>query len=241
MKNVRTLFWRTALRDLERGRATTAPAATGVREERLRALATLGSAEDGALALSAWRGRSGRRYVVAAHPLAGAEVDECDGAVLLAVVRDAEGVARIVATATGEGLPDEARRRAWLARAARRGAAELHVHRLAETAAARRAVRADLGTAVAPPRGESRDARGRRGGGRTMQDRAGGTGADAPRRTARAADARGPACGPDGSGRHPALRADALERRREAGEMRVAHADLDEMGVGRDDVVGVHA
>jgi|GEM_PF-1371051 len=243
MKNVRTLFWRTALRDLRSGSAASAMAATAVREERLRAVATLGAAEDGALALSSWRGRSGRRYVVAAHPLARVDAGDCDGAVLLAVARDGggEGTARIVATATGDGLPDEARRRAWLARAARLGAGELHVHRLAETAADRRAVRADLGTAAAPPREDGRDARDRRGAGRKAQDRASGASTDAPRKTARAGASRGPACGPEASGRHPGARADALQRRGEAGEMRVAHADLDEMGVGRDDVVGVHA
>ena len=188
MKNVRTLFWRTALRDLRSGSAASAMAATAVREERLRAVATLGAAEDGALALSSWRGRSGRRYVVAAHPLARVDAGDCDGAVLLAVARDGggEGTARIVATATGDGLPDEARRRAWLARAARLGAGELHVHRLAETAADRRAVRADLGTAAAPPREDGRDARDRRGAGRKAQDRASGASTDAPRKTARA-------------------------------------------------------
>lgn len=267
MKNVRTLFWRNALRHLRGGRPVPAPVAPAIREERLRAVATLGATEDGALALSAWRGRSGRRYVVAAHPLARADAGDCDGAVLLAVVRNAEGVARIVATATGDGLPDEARRRAWLARAARRGAQELHVHRLAETPVERRAVRSDLGALPPEPGGDRRDARGRRGaGGCSALDRGPAEGADAPRRSARGgvssrggfssrggsasrrgfssrggSSSRGPGVVADASGRHPGARADALERRREAGEMRVAHADLDEMSVGRDDVFGVHA
>ncbi|WP_349369562.1 hypothetical protein [Salinarimonas sp.] len=138
MRNKRTLFWRTALRDLRGPRPE--PAAGDVREARLRATAGV----EAGLALTSWRGRSGRRYVAAVQALPEAEVADWDGAVVLAVVREPDGAARLVATACGDA--PEARRRAWLAGAARRGASEIHVHRLAETPAARLAARADLAT-----------------------------------------------------------------------------------------------
>jgi hypothetical protein len=100
----------------------------GVREEPLRAASAL----RGALGLTSWRGRSGRRYVVGVHPLTEAEALAVSDAVLVAVRRDPDGAARVVdAAAAGPALrPRE--RRAWAARARSRGATEMHVHRLAE-------------------------------------------------------------------------------------------------------------
>jgi hypothetical protein len=140
MRNTRTLFWRTALRDLRASRPEPSAGVGEVREERLRAMAGV----EGGFALSSWRGRSGRRYVVAIRDLAEADPADWDGAVVLAAARGADGAARLVATLCGDA--PEARRRAWLGGVARRGADELHVHRLAETVAERRAVRADLAT-----------------------------------------------------------------------------------------------
>lgn len=100
----RTLSWSSALRDLKSDRASR-PA---VREERLRS------------GLSAWRGRSGRRYVVGVHPVT---AEDHAPAVVLAVARDAAGIARIVTLSE---------------------ATELHVHRLAETDEARAAMVEDL-------------------------------------------------------------------------------------------------
>lgn len=83
-------------------------------------------------ALSAWRGRSGRRYVVGVHELAEPDLAEVDEAVVIAVRRDEAGIAQAVSiAATGKG-PRERLHRNWLARARQEGATEMHVHRLAE-------------------------------------------------------------------------------------------------------------
>ncbi len=77
----------------------------------------------------AWRGRSGRRYVVSVYrPEA---VPAHDGAVLIAVRRDAGGVRRIVGVGIEGTVPACA-------------PDEIHVHLLAGTAIARAAVAADL-------------------------------------------------------------------------------------------------
>lgn len=111
-----------------------------MREERLRATAGL----RGTLRLSSWRGRSGRRYVVGVHLLSDADLSEVTRAVLIAVCRDREGIARVVDAAAAGDESDERARRAWIARARSRGATEMHVHRLAESAPERRAIIADL-------------------------------------------------------------------------------------------------
>ena len=77
----------------------------------------------------AWRGRSGRRYVVSVYrPEA---VPTLDGAVLIAVRRDAGGFRRIVGIGIQGALPAGS-------------ADEIHVHLLAGTDLARAAVAADL-------------------------------------------------------------------------------------------------
>lgn len=109
-------------------------------EEGLRATAGV----RGAVTLSSWRGRSGRRYVVGIHPLTEKEVLDVADAVLIAVRRGPEGEARVVDTVAagpksrGRGRPD------WLARVRDLGATELHVHRLADGDGGRRAAAEDL-------------------------------------------------------------------------------------------------
>lgn len=148
MQNIRRIAWGTALRAVRPERAP----AGGVREEPLRAAAALG----GALELSSWRGRSGRRYVVGVHALSEAELFDVTEAVALAVRRQGEAAAEIVAIAdAGPGFRPKARR-AWLAQARAAGATELHVHRLAEGAPARAAVAADL-AAEAPAQDPAQD------------------------------------------------------------------------------------
>ncbi|MEE7455337.1 hypothetical protein MPAR168_16035 [Methylorubrum populi] len=94
--------------------------------------------------LSAWRGRSGRRYVVGVHDLVEAELAEIGEAVVIAVRRDEAGIAEAVAiAAVGRGARERLHRN-WLARARQSGATEMHVHRLAESEEARRAVVTDL-------------------------------------------------------------------------------------------------
>lgn len=110
-----------------------------MREERLRTTAGLRGSP--ALALSAWRGASGRRYVVGVHPAEGFGVEEAAEAVCIAVERDKNGIARLISVGSGMGDADAEH---WLRQARKAGATEIHVHRLAEGPAERGAVAADL-------------------------------------------------------------------------------------------------
>jgi hypothetical protein len=125
------------MRDLRGERSRRA----GVREERLRAAAGLRQA---ALPLSAWRGRSGRRYIVGVHSLDARETLEITDAVILAIRRDQEGVAHVIDVATAGSRPVEQARARWMAAVREQGATEMHVHRLAEDDEERRAIVADL-------------------------------------------------------------------------------------------------
>lgn len=111
-----------------------------MREERLRATAGLRSSP----ALSSWRGRSGRRYIVGMHPLVASEVMDVTDAVILAVKRDANGDARVIGVATAGGPFETEARMRWLSKAEGLGATEMHVHRLAYNDRERRAVIDDL-------------------------------------------------------------------------------------------------
>lgn len=129
------------LADLRADRITPKP----IREERLRTMAGLRGSP--ALALSAWRGRSGRRYVVGVHGLTVEAAEEALPAVLVAVRRNDAGLAVLLDLYSGEAEAADVRE--WVARAAGQGATELHVHRLAEGAGERAAVVADLTAPVA--------------------------------------------------------------------------------------------
>ncbi len=89
----------------------------------------------------AWRGRSGRRYVVSVYP-AGAAPDYSE-AVVIAVRR--VGSLRVI-LAVGAVEPGGAPAAVLAA-----GADELHFHLMAPDAQARAAVAADLGEALATP------------------------------------------------------------------------------------------
>ncbi|MCJ2072343.1 hypothetical protein MKK75_26725 [Methylobacterium sp. J-030] len=138
MANRRALSWSAALRDLKDDRTRR----QDVREERLKTNAGLRGAP--ALPLSAWRGRSGRRYVVGVHPAGGFDLDEMAQAVVIAVRRDESGVAEMVSVATSKESPRDHLRRTWLDRVRHVGATEMHVHRLADTEAERTAIANDL-------------------------------------------------------------------------------------------------
>ncbi|HYF54060.1 MAG TPA: hypothetical protein VEA41_07365 [Salinarimonas sp.] len=112
----------------------------GVREERLRATAGLTPPPP----LSAWRGRSGRRYVVGVQALAEAEIREVREAVIIAVRREGDGTARVVDVTAAGALPRERLAAAWIRAVQACGATEMHVHRLAQDEAERLAVIADL-------------------------------------------------------------------------------------------------
>jgi hypothetical protein len=137
MLNRRTIAWSSAMRSLRHQPAARA----AIREERLRAAAAL---REGSLPLSAWRGRSGRRYVVGVHPLDDAALDEAADAVVLAVAREPDGGGRLVRAASVEADVGAGFGKGWIADARARGATELHVHRLVDDAAERRAVVADV-------------------------------------------------------------------------------------------------
>jgi hypothetical protein len=105
-----------------------------------------------AVVLSSWRGLSGRRYVVSRRPwlrqpAPGDEQASCEplpeAAVMLAVHRDGLDRATLLGVMASEPEDGDCVL-AWFAAMTMRGARELHVHLLAEDAAARRAVCADL-------------------------------------------------------------------------------------------------
>ncbi|MCJ2102438.1 hypothetical protein [Methylobacterium sp. E-046] len=124
----RRLAWGAAL-DRARGDRTVR---NPIREERLRAT------RSPTVGLSAWRGRSGRRYVVAVYTLEQAEAGDAPGAVFLGVRRGDEGVARIV----GAGWAGTMAEAEALARAD--GATEIHAHTLADSDEEREAIVEDL-------------------------------------------------------------------------------------------------
>jgi hypothetical protein len=136
MANKRTISWNAAMRDLRNDRMRRA----GVREERLRATAGLRSTST----LSSWRGHSGRRYIVGVHALALTELLDVTDAVLLAVRRDETGQSHVVDIAMAGPQPSEETRIRWMARVESLGASELHIHRLADSDAQRRAILEDL-------------------------------------------------------------------------------------------------
>lgn len=142
MSNRRKLSWLTSMRDMRHDRITRAM----VREERLRATAGLREQP----ALTSWRGKSGRRYVVGVHPASEPDIAELTDAVLIAVHRAGDGTAEVLDVAAPGGLSSHRERMRWLTRMRSRGATELHVHRLAESEAERRAVVADLAVGASP-------------------------------------------------------------------------------------------
>ncbi|MCJ2117682.1 hypothetical protein MKK65_14090 [Methylobacterium sp. J-001] len=133
----RNISWAAPLRELKSDRTVR----SAVREERLRTSAGLRGVCF--ISMSAWRGSSSRRYVVVIQPLETVDLVADDAAVVLAVVRNAQGQASIVAArACDAGDPGFL---GWLAACATLGARELHAYRLAGTRAERAAIAADLG------------------------------------------------------------------------------------------------
>lgn len=103
-------------------------------------LRSLAGAELPGRRFTAWRGRSGRRYVASVFAVADDHALGFRDAVLLAV----SGDRRILAARDGGG-PDTAEAlERWRQAAAAAGAGEIHVHLLAEDAPSRRAALRDL-------------------------------------------------------------------------------------------------
>ena len=133
----RSISWAAALRDLKSDRTVR----SAVREERLRTSTGLRGAC--LLPMSAWRGSSSRRYVVVIQPLDTVDLVADDPAVVLAIARDAQGQASIVAVRACD--PGDPGFLGWLAACATLGARELHAYRLAGSRAERHAIASDLG------------------------------------------------------------------------------------------------
>lgn len=95
------------------------------------------------LPLRAWRGKSGKRYVVSVYSLDEIEPDYA-GALLLAVTRDGEGRRRVIEARESPDIALTGYNGRWIADMRRRGATELHVHLLARGREALRATLDDL-------------------------------------------------------------------------------------------------
>ena len=112
------------------------------REERLKSIAGLRGSP--ALPLSTWRGISGRRYVVGVHAITAFDAADFGPAVVIAIRRNRNDIAEIESVAA---LATRTAAEAWL-HSLPKTTAELHVHRLAEDAAERAAIVADLDGSV---------------------------------------------------------------------------------------------
>ncbi|MDJ1157430.1 hypothetical protein QNA08_04150 [Chelatococcus sp. SYSU_G07232] len=115
-------------------------AAQGVRDEPL----AIPQPQCSSVVLHAWRGRSGRRYVVSVYPLAEATEAAHADAVLIAVRRDADGRRHILGLRESGALCSGGYDTSWFGLMRGLGAEELHVHLLATAAEERAAVLADL-------------------------------------------------------------------------------------------------
>jgi hypothetical protein len=102
---------------------------------------------------AAWRGKSGRRYVVSVYAIA--DCPDYEHAVALAIRREADGGRHIVAAFDLGAVPLAVLRGAAFAAARRAGASEVHLHLLAGSGRERLRVLDDLAPSVAPvSRGE---------------------------------------------------------------------------------------
>ncbi|GAB6842334.1 hypothetical protein HNR00_003544 [Methylorubrum rhodinum] len=119
----KSIDWRAARSQMRNGRKPMPE----VREERLRTMVGLRGSP--AVALSAWRGRSGRRYVVGVHTIGFADAIDAVPAVLIAVSRNASGIAEPM---DARNVPTREAAETWISAAREAGATEIHVHRLAE-------------------------------------------------------------------------------------------------------------
>lgn len=139
----RPLSWSAALRELKADRL----ARLAVREEPLRTAGRFHGIPP--IPISAWRGRSGRRFVVVVHDLDTPDLVTEQAAIVLVVARDIGECARLIAVRACEaGDPGYL---GWLAACARLGVREVHAHRLARSAAERAAIAADLTEPFAMP------------------------------------------------------------------------------------------
>ena len=118
----RSLHWGSALRDIKEDR-------TVRNEVRCEALRTYTKAHP----MAAWRGRSGRRYVVTVHAIEAIDASDLRGMVVIGARPDGT----IVNAMAHASMPA-------VAMMARAGANMVHLHSLADTAAERDAIARDL-------------------------------------------------------------------------------------------------
>jgi hypothetical protein len=111
------------------------PPRGSVQEWPLRSGASLGERR-----FTAWRGRSGRRYVASAFPAHDEHALSFTDAVLLAVTKDR----RIIAARDSGPFGIEAALGRWRDSVVAAGACEIHVHLLAEDGLSRRSALLDL-------------------------------------------------------------------------------------------------
>jgi hypothetical protein len=147
-------FAETALRTAPVRIADTAPARAGIPFSHARRappeavvempLASLayqsGLAHQGGSRFTAWRGRSGKRYVVSAFALADDSALSLSDAVLIAVSAER----RIITMRESGGFGEQLGLDRWRDWASMAGAVEIHVHLLAESDEARRDAMVDL-------------------------------------------------------------------------------------------------
>ncbi|CAH1668146.1 conserved hypothetical protein [Hyphomicrobiales bacterium] len=112
-----------------------------VREMPLRSAASLGERR-----FTAWRGRSGRRYVASVFAIDDSHALGFTDAVLLAISPDR----RIIAARDSGPFGVEAALGRWQRAILAAGAAEIHVHLLAEDGLSRRAALLDLMPEASP-------------------------------------------------------------------------------------------
>ena len=127
-------------------REVAAPAGFAAPQVSFRRDAPLASLASATLAsrFHGWRGQSGRRYVCSVFGQIEAASGFCD-AVILAVRAGTDGARAIVAVLDAGPVWDNGGHAGFLARSARLGAVEWHVHLLACEAAQRRKMLEDLG------------------------------------------------------------------------------------------------
>lgn len=138
--------WGAAMRDIKSDRAERPE----VRFEPSRSSAAFRMQVVSGIGTGAWRGKSGRRYVVGTYPANHDGIGQTTGAVYVAVAVAADGTHQIKSVRSYEA--NDGRLAGWLEQVVTRlGATEVHVHRIAETAAARAAMLEDLGARATPP------------------------------------------------------------------------------------------
>lgn len=114
-----------------------------LREDPLRSLSGIVAG----MAMTSWRGRSGRRYVTTVHAADGVEIADTLDAAVIAVRRLRGGGAEPLGAAAFGSDGSSPARLSWVAGMRAHGATEMHVHFLPDGPNGRRDALLDLGGA----------------------------------------------------------------------------------------------